>query len=79
MSEKRYCPYCEQEMDYWLAPPDTGWGYLYVCFNNQCQFYRDSSEDIANKSEDQTKFGCRYAEDPVMNYQPINLLAYCPF
>jgi hypothetical protein len=36
-------------------------------------------DDIENKGEERSKIGCRYAEDPSNNYQPINLLAYCPF
>lgn len=77
--EKRYCPYCQEEMIYWSAPPDTGWGYLYVCFNNGCRFYLNSVDTIENKGEDRPRIGCRYAEDPANNYNPVNLLAYCPF
>ncbi|GAB6162007.1 hypothetical protein JCM12298_11660 [Desulfothermus naphthae] len=79
MAEKRYCPYCHQEMEYWLAPPETGWGYIYVCFNNQCTFYRNSSDNILNKGEDQRHFAARYGEDPANNFHPINILAYNPF
>lgn len=79
MADKRYCPHCGEEMEYWEAPPDTGWGYIYVCFNNRCEFYRGSAEEIMNKSEDQSRMGCRYGEDPLTNYTPINVLAYCPF
>ncbi len=78
MSEKRFCPHCNHEMEYWQAPSETGWGMIYVCFNNQCSFYRNSVDDILYK-EGSGRLGYRYAEDPANNYHPINMLAYCPF
>ncbi len=76
--EVRICPHCKKPLEKWLAPPETGWGYLYVCFNSECPFYRNSKYNIINKGV-QNNLGCRYAEDPANNYHPINLLAYCPF
>jgi len=77
--EIRYCPHCKMELTHWEAPPDTGWGTLLVCFNNECSFYRNSVDDIENKGDERSRIGCRYAEDPANNYQAFNLLAYCPF
>ncbi len=74
----RRCPHCNQPLERWLAPPETGWGYLMVCFNNECSFYINSKHNIVNKGAAKN-LGCRYAEDPANNYHPINLLAYVPF
>lgn len=79
MAEQRFCPHCNEEMEYWLAPPESGWGYIYICFNNQCEFYRGSVDEIENKGEDKRRLGCRYAEDPSNYDRPVNILAYCPF
>jgi hypothetical protein len=45
--KKPHCPYCGEEMQLWEVPPFTvgdglGWGtpYLYLCFNDNCQLYR---------------------------------------
>jgi hypothetical protein len=78
MSQTRYCPYCKQPLEKWLAPPDTGWGEILVCFNNNCEFYTGSKDDILYKGEDQRHLGCRYAEDPSNNFESFNLLAICP-
>ncbi len=79
MSEQRYCPYCQQPLEEWEAPQDTGWGILLVCNNNKCPFFRDSANDIENKGDANRFMGCRYAEDPANNYNSVNLLAVCPF
>lgn len=77
MDEKRYCPHCHQELTLWLAPPDSGWGEILVCFNNECVFYKGSRDDILHKSADMQHLGCRYAENPDNGYKPFNLLAIC--
>jgi len=45
--KKPHCPHCGEEMNLWEVPPFTigdglGWGtpYLYLCFNDNCQLYR---------------------------------------
>jgi hypothetical protein len=79
MEEKRYCPHCEEQLERWEAPPETCWGEILICSNNECAFYRNSAEDIENKGEANRALGCRYGEDPRNNYHPINVLAICPF
>ncbi len=80
MSEQhRTCPHCQQELTKWLAPPETMWGEILVCFNNECPFFMNSSDEIENKGEANRAMGCRYAEDPGNGYQSFNLLAVCPY
>ena len=45
--KKPHCPHCGEEMKLWEVPPFTvgdglGWGtpYLYLCFNDNCQLYK---------------------------------------
>jgi hypothetical protein len=66
-------------MTAWVAPPETMWGEIYVCFNNKCPFYRTSPDLIENKGGGNRLLGCRYAEDPANGYKSFNLLAICPF
>lgn len=79
MSDTRFCPHCAKEMEYWLAPSETCWGRIWVCFNNECSFYLNSAQDVQNKGEANRGLGCRYAEDPANNNHPVNMLAVCPF
>lgn len=74
--EDRVCPHCNTPMEAWLAPPDSGWGVIVVCNNNECPHYKGSDSDIINKRDD-SRLGCRYAENPENGYSPINLLAVC--
>ena len=74
--EDRVCPHCHKPMEAWLAPPESGWGVIVVCFNNQCPHYVGSDKEIVNK-RDESRMGCRYAENPDNNYTPFNLVAVC--
>ena len=74
--EDRVCPHCNTPMEPFLGPPDSGWGVLVVCNNNECPHYKGSNEDIMYNREGST-LGCRYAEDPDAGYQSLNLLAVC--
>lgn len=74
--EDHDCPHCGKPMEAWLAPPDSGWGVILVCYNNQCPHYKGSDKDIVNKRDDCT-LGCRYALNPDNGYKPFNLVAMC--
>jgi len=77
--EKKFdCPHCGEELQTWVAPPDSGWGEILVCFNNKCPHFVGSATDIENKGSDNRSMGCRYALDPANKYRPFNLLAVCP-
>ncbi|MFW6054481.1 MAG: hypothetical protein ACOC9D_01145 [Thermodesulfobacteriota bacterium] len=78
MNEKMTCPHCQNELTKWIAPPDSGWGEILVCFNDECPFYLGSADNIINKGEDQRSLGCRYAVDPANKYEPFSMLAVCP-
>lgn len=73
----RDCPHCGKRLDAWLAPPETGWGVILICNNNNCPHYLGSETDILNKRDD-SHLGCRYAEDPDNGFKPVNVLAVCP-
>ena len=73
----RDCPHCNQQMNAWLAPPETGWNVILICENNNCPHYLGSEEDIIHK-RDGSHLGCRYAEDPGNGFKPVNVLAVCP-
>lgn len=52
---KPLCPKCNTEMHLWEVPPmnmgdGLGWGtpYLYVCFNDECQAYKDGWDNMAD-------------------------------
>lgn len=71
------CPHCGKRLDAWLAPPETGWGVILICNNNNCPHYLGSEGDIMHKRDD-SHLGCRYAEDPANGFKPVNVLAVCP-
>ena len=76
MQEERFCPHCGSKLETWIGPPESGWGEILVCNNNECRYYRDSKTDILYKDEDKN-LGCRYAENPDNGYKPFALLAWC--
>jgi hypothetical protein len=52
---KPRCPKCGVEMNLWEVPPiqmgdGLGWGtpYMYVCFNDDCQVYKEGWQNIAD-------------------------------
>jgi len=71
----RTCPHCGSELGEWEAPPESGWGLLLVCNNNDCTLFANSGCSIENK-DPENSFGCRYAENPDNGYKPINILAW---
>lgn len=73
--EARFCPHCQAQLEEWAGPPETGWGIILVCNNNQCTFFKGSNKCIIGLEED-SPMGCRYAEDPDNSYIPFNLLAW---
>lgn len=73
--QTRFCPHCGKQLEAWVGPPESGWGEILVCFNNECGFFKGSNKTIINSEED-CALGCRYAEDPDNNYIAFNLLAW---
>jgi hypothetical protein len=63
--EKPLCPHCQQEMNLWEIPPiavgdGLGWGtpYLYVCFNDDCNLYRNGWENIRENFSHHASYRC---------------------
>lgn len=75
MLEERFCPHCAVKLESWIGPPESGWGEILVCNNNECTFYLGSQTSINHKDED-NNLGCRYAEDPDNGYTSFNLLSW---
>lgn len=51
--EKPICPHCNQVMSIWEVPPinysdGLGWGapYLFVCFNDNCDLYKEGWQNL---------------------------------
>ena len=75
MLEQRNCPHCGQPLNPWLGPPESGWGEILVCNNNECSFFKGSPHMI-RQTEEESPLGCRYAEDPDNGYTPFSLVAW---
>jgi len=75
MSQVRCCPHCGSALEPWIAPPESGWGEILVCNNNECPYFKGSPNTIRNTEEGQP-LGTRYAEDPCNNYQSFSLAAW---
>lgn len=75
MTDKRSCPHCGSLLCSQIGPPDSGWGELLVCENNECVVFSGSNENIRYKPSD-SPLGCRYAEDVDGGYKPFNMLAF---
>lgn len=70
------CPHCGELLQPWEGPPETGWGLILVCCNNQCPLFASSNEDVTDFNPE-SKLGFRYAEDPLNGYKSFNLASYC--
>ncbi|GFK94626.1 hypothetical protein NNJEOMEG_02473 [Fundidesulfovibrio magnetotacticus] len=75
MSQTHVCPHCNQELTPWLGPPESGWGEILVCNNNECPYFKGSPSTIRNTDE-ASPLGCRYALDPANDYTPFSLVAW---
>ena len=75
MSDTRNCPHCGEALEAWVGPPESGWGEILVCNNNECPYFKGSPSTIRN-TEEGSPLGCRYAEDPANSYIPFSLVAW---
>ncbi|GAB6175251.1 hypothetical protein JCM16814_01420 [Desulfobaculum senezii] len=76
IEKDRKCPHCGETLQPWMGPPETGWGLILVCNNNNCPHFSTSNDTVAEYNPD-SKLGFRYAEDPSNDYTSFNLASYC--
>jgi hypothetical protein len=76
--EKPRCPHCGMEMNLWEVPPITvgdglGWGtpYLYLCFNDDCQLYKQGWDHMKDTYAHTASYRC-------MNYPGTNQYELIP-
>jgi hypothetical protein len=60
----RVCPYCETVFKKWRVPDEASWEepFFYVCFNDNCSYYRDGWTWMKEKYNQHASF--RYAVNP---------------
>lgn len=63
--EKPKCPHCDEEMKLWEVPPiaigdGLGWDspYMYVCFNDECQLYKDGWDNMRENYAHNASYRC---------------------
>ena len=63
-SEKPQCPHCDQPMKRWRTPQFGTWSseWLWVCFNDECSYFRDGWEHMAGQYNVCASF--RHSLDP---------------
>lgn len=76
IEKDRKCPHCGSTLQPMEGPPETGWGIILVCDNNQCPYFLGSN-DTVHEFNPESAIGFRYAENPDNGYQNFCLAAYC--
>ncbi len=63
--EKPTCPHCGARLLKWLAPAESTWGetILYVCFNDDCDYFKNGWNHMWNKYQQKASY--RHRLDPV--------------
>ncbi len=58
----RKCPHCGAEMLRWFTPPESSWGigYHYVCFNDECTYYKRGWEWMQSQYARKASYRHRY-------------------
>lgn len=74
MVDERVCPHCGSCLGPWEAAPETGWGEILVCCNNDCSYFLESKATIENQGGSHR--GYRYAEDPGNGYEAFPLVTW---
>ncbi len=76
--KKPQCPHCSMEMSLWEEPPmhvgdGLGWGtpYLFICFNDECQLYRQGWKHIEETYAHKASYRC-------MNYPGTDVFELIP-
>lgn len=60
--ELRKCEHCGGKMLRWYTPNDLSWGteYQYVCFNDECDYYKRGWEWMESKYNKKASYRHRY-------------------
>ncbi len=61
MEQNPSCPHCGSEMDPIETPTESSWGgeTHYVCFNDECCYFKNSWEILENQGIDKAGYRCR--------------------
>ncbi len=61
MTKKFVCPHCGTEMEPMETPYDSSWGgeIHYVCFNDECGYYKKSWDTLESQGVERTGYRCR--------------------
>jgi Ogr/Delta-like zinc finger len=61
MDKDPTCPHCGTKMDPIETPLDSSWGgeVHYVCFNDECCYFKDSWEALDRQGVTKTGYRCR--------------------
>lgn len=59
--KKRACPHCGAEMDPIETPLESSWGgeIHYVCFNDDCCYFKKSWDVLDSQGVERTGYRCR--------------------
>lgn len=59
------CPHCGQAMKKWRVPVNSTWNreYFYVCFNDDCDYYKDGWKEMWERQQTKASYRCRYDPD----------------
>ncbi len=79
--DKPLCPDCNTHMILWEAPPinfsdGLGWGtpYLFVCFNDKCQSYRQGWDHLDETMSKRASYRC-YVEPGRNNFEYMSVFS----
>ena len=59
------CPHCGQTMKKWRVPLNSTWNreYFYVCFNDDCEYYKEGWKEMWEQQQTKASYRCRYDPD----------------
>ena len=60
--DKTVCPHCGQKLSRWESPATYSWGSdcLYICFNDECQYYQRGWDHTFKKIGIRASYRHRY-------------------